>query len=56
MFERGVSYAKHDYLGHGVFDKYLAYEVSHGTPLHVANLYSRIMAAPLKDIERFHKG
>lgn len=56
IFERAVAYCGQDYLGHTVWDKYLQFEEEQGLPLYIASLYSRILACPLKDLERYFKG
>lgn len=49
-----MAYARHDYNAAGLFDKYVAWEKEHGSARHVAALYSSIMAAPLKELDRLH--
>ncbi len=56
IFERAAAYVGTDYLAHGLWDKYLAYEGEQGNKLHVASLYSRVLGLPVRDLDRYLAG
>jgi pre-mRNA-processing factor 39 len=50
-----LAYVSADYQAHIVWEKYLAFEQEHGTTQHVASLYPRMLACPMKEIEKLYK-
>ncbi|KAL3154174.1 hypothetical protein ABBQ32_013692 [Trebouxia sp. C0010 RCD-2024] len=59
LFERGLAYVGMDYLSHGLWDKYLAYELGLGAHATVAQLYLRLLRMPIQRLDeyrtRFHE-
>ncbi|DBB06521.1 TPA: hypothetical protein ACH3X1_012070 [Trebouxia sp. C0004] len=59
LFERGLAYVGMDYLSHGLWDKYLTYELGLGAHAQVAQLYSRLLRMPIQRLDeyrtRFHE-
>jgi pre-mRNA-processing factor 39 len=56
VFEQAVAYVGPDWLSSNLWDKYLAFENSHGSPAAVAGLYSRVLACPIKELDKYHDG
>ena len=54
VFEQGAAYVGTDYLSHILWDKYIKYELQHGTPAHVTRLYLQILGSPLRDLNRYY--
>jgi pre-mRNA-processing factor 39 len=54
IYERGVAYVGTDYNAHGLWDKYLAYEGYAGSSQQVAALYTRLLACPIKELDRYY--
>jgi pre-mRNA-processing factor 39 len=54
IYERGVAYVGTDYNAHGLWDKYLGYEGYAGSSEHVAALYTRLLACPIKELDRYY--
>ncbi len=52
IYERALAYNGTDYQSHPLWEKYIAFEGEAGTPLHVAALYTRALACPLKEVAR----
>ncbi|KAL0031827.1 hypothetical protein WJX79_009679 [Trebouxia sp. C0005] len=56
---RGLAYVGMDYLSHGLWDKYLTYELGLGAHAQVAQLYSRLLRMPIQRLDeyrtRFHE-
>ena len=42
-----------DYLSHGLWDKYLAYELSLGAHATVAQLYLRLLRMPIQRLDEY---
>lgn len=42
-----------DYLSHGLWDKYLTYELSQGAHMRVAQLYSRLLRMPIQRLDEY---
>ncbi|KAK9866987.1 hypothetical protein WJX84_003162 [Apatococcus fuscideae] len=53
VFERSLAYVGSDFLAHGIWDKYLRYESSHEALQNVANLYTRVLQNPIKELARY---
>lgn len=53
LFERGLAYVGMDYLSHGLWDKYLAYELSLGAHATVAQLYLRLLRMPIQRLDEY---
>lgn len=53
LFERGLAYVGMDYLSHGLWDKYLAYELGLGAHGQVAQLYSRLLRMPIQRLDEY---
>ena len=60
LFERAVAAVGTDYLAHGVWDKYLAFEEEQaallGSRSYIIALYSRVLTVPLRDLDRYYQG
>ena len=56
VFERGLTYCGTDYLGHGLWDKYIQYEEELGMRTAVCALYCRAIACPLKELDKYFNG
>ncbi|GAB4815080.1 hypothetical protein N2152v2_002126 [Parachlorella kessleri] len=54
LFERAAAYVGADYNAHGLWDRYLRYEHNISNAPAVAALYTRILALPLRDLDRYH--
>lgn len=53
LFERGLAYVGMDYLSHGLWDKYLTYELGLGAHAQVAQLYSRLLRMPIQRLDEY---
>ena len=42
-----------DYLAHGLWDKYLAYELAQGDTLRVASVYQQVLGSPIRELDRY---
>ncbi|KAF6259683.1 hypothetical protein COO60DRAFT_1700740 [Scenedesmus sp. NREL 46B-D3] len=56
VLERGLAYVGPDWLSTGLWDKALQFEGSHGSPASVAGLYTRVLACPIKELDKYHQG
>lgn len=58
LFERGLAYVGTDWLAHPLWDKYIDFEAlsGYGTPAHVAQLYTRVLQVPLKQLPKYWTG
>ncbi|KXZ54454.1 hypothetical protein GPECTOR_4g1005 [Gonium pectorale] len=54
IYERGLAYVATDYNSHTLWDKYLSFEQEKGSTLHIASLYSRVLACPVRDLDRYY--
>lgn len=54
-FEQGLAYVGSDFLSHALWDKYLNFEASEGHVLGQAQLYSRILGCPIKELNRYYQ-
>ena len=55
MYERALAYVSTDYQASVVWEKYLEFEQEHGTTQHVAALYPRMLACPMKQLEKLYQ-
>ena len=53
LFERGLAYVGMDYLSHGLWDKYLTYELSLGAHAQVTQLYLRLLRMPIQRLDEY---
>lgn len=53
LFERGLAYVGMDYLSHGLWDKYLSYELSLGAHAQVTQLYLRLLRMPIQRLDEY---
>ena len=53
LFEQGLAYVGTDYLSHGLWDKYLAYELAQNDTLRVAAVYQQVLSSPIRDLDRY---
>ena len=53
IFERGLAACGGDYLAHALWDKALQFELAAGQPLRAAAAYARVLALPLRDLDRY---
>ena len=53
IFERGLAQCGGDYLAHALWDKALQFELAAGQPLRAAAAYTRVLALPLRDTDRY---
>ncbi|KAK9840998.1 hypothetical protein WJX81_004975 [Elliptochloris bilobata] len=53
IFERGLAACGGDYLAHALWDKALQFELAAGQPLRAAAAYTRVLALPLRDLDRY---
>jgi pre-mRNA-processing factor 39 len=56
VYEAAAAAVGADYTSGLLWDKYLAYEATLGSPSAVAALYSRVLACPVKDLDKYHTG
>ena len=56
VYERALAYVGTDFLSHTLWDKFIDFEGSHGSPASVAALYTRVLACPIKELEKYHTG
>ena len=42
-----------DYLSHGLWDKYLAYELAQNDTLRVAAVYQQVLGTPIRELDRY---
>ncbi len=56
MFERGVVHCGTDYLGHGLWDKFIQYEEELNERSAVCALYCRALASPMKEVDKYLTG
>ncbi|EFJ41464.1 hypothetical protein VOLCADRAFT_107666 [Volvox carteri f. nagariensis] len=54
VFERGLAYVGTDYNSQTLWDKYFAFEQERGSTMHIASLYSRVLACPVRDLDRYY--
>lgn len=54
IYERGLAYCSMDYNSHTLWDKYFAFEQEQASTLHVASLFSRVLACPIKELDRYY--
>ena len=54
VFEQGLAYVGTDYLAHGLWDKYISLELAQSDTAKVVQLYERILASPIRELDRFH--
>lgn len=54
VFEQGLAYVGTDYLAHALWDKYISFELSQSATAKVAQLYERIFACPIRELDRFY--
>jgi len=56
VYEAAAAAIGADYTSGLLWDKYLAYEATLGSPAAVAALYARVLACPVKDLDKYHTG
>eukprot|EP00854_Cymbomonas_tetramitiformis_P008047 gene8047-9562_t len=56
LYERGLAYVGTDFLASPLWNKYLEYEASAGTPAHMAQIYSRVLQIPLQKLDSYWEG
>jgi len=56
LFERALETVATDYLAHQLWDKYIEFEVSQEEFGLVAKLYKRVLAIPVRDLDRYWDG
>ena len=54
VYERGLAYVCTDFNSHGLWDKYLAFEGEQASTLHVSSLYCRLLACPVRELDRYY--
>ncbi|KAK9805742.1 hypothetical protein WJX73_004772 [Symbiochloris irregularis] len=54
IFEQGLAYVGTDFLSHSLWDKYISFELSKNETGRVAQLYQRLLATPIRDLDRYH--
>lgn len=53
LFERGIAAVGYDFLSHPLWDKYIAFEETHGTPVGVIAILERVIRIPLHQYARY---
>lgn len=54
VYERAAAYVGTDYQAHSLWDKYLRFEDASGSTQYIAALYGRILACPIKELDRYY--
>ena len=55
IFERAAAYVGTDWHAHALWDKYIGFEAGLSNHAAVAALYTRLLALPLRDLDRYHR-
>jgi hypothetical protein len=56
VYEAAASAVGADYTSGLLWDRYLAYEATLGSPAAVAGLYARVLGCTVKDLDKYHTG
>ncbi len=56
IYERALAVVGTDYLSHAVWEKYLGFEEEQGNKAGMVALYTRAVAAPLRDLDKYYQG
>lgn len=55
MYERGLAYCGQEYNSSSLWDKYIKFEEEQGSALHIVSLFTRVLACPTKELEKYYK-